>query len=178
MWDQVLTSFKGTLDKAESTYLAKAKSKHHLFLFSCFIRSNPHSYIFSKGFNCTDEENTSALATLRKRAWLALRAKVDEQTADAVILGKLRGHFEERFRYDENGVPRVWKPDDDIDGAFKKAKDQVRSIILWLGGEPDLMPFPDTGTYSPLLKNITNRFVSRVYPPIRFPNPLFYRRRL
>ena len=42
------------------------------------------------------------------------------------MLGKLRTHFEERFRYDEQGVPRVWKPDDDIDGAFKKAKDEVR----------------------------------------------------
>jgi hypothetical protein len=106
MWDQVLTTFKGTLDKAESTYLTKARS-----------------------FNCTEEENATALATLRKRAWLALRAKVDEQTADAVILSKLRGHFEERFRYDEHGVPRVWKPDDDIDGAFKKAKDQTLELI-------------------------------------------------
>lgn len=77
-------------------------------------------------FNCTDEENASSLATLRRRAWLALRAKIDEQTADPVLLGKLRTHFEERFRYDEDGIPRVWKPDDDIDGAFKKAKDQVR----------------------------------------------------
>ena len=77
-------------------------------------------------FNCTEEENASSLATLRRRAWLALRAKIDEQTADPVLLGKLRTHFEERFRYDEDGIPRVWKPDDDIDGAFKKAKDQVR----------------------------------------------------
>ena len=57
---------------------------------------------------------------------MALRAKIDEQMADPVILGKLRTHFEERFRYDEDGIPRVWKPEDDIDGAFKKAKDQVR----------------------------------------------------
>lgn len=78
------------------------------------------------GFNCTDEENVSSLAALRKRAWLALRAKIDEQTAEPVILGKLRGHFEERFRYDDHGLPRVWKPEDDIDGAFKKAKDEVR----------------------------------------------------
>lgn len=72
------------------------------------------------------------MANLRKRAWQVLRAKIDEQTADQVFLGKLRGHFEERFRYDEEGVPRVWKPDDDIDGAFKKAKDQVcvrRTIV-------------------------------------------------
>lgn len=77
------------------------------------------------GFNCTDEENATALATLRKRAWLALRAKVDEQTSDSAFLSKLRTYFEERFRYDEHGVPRVWSPEDDIDGAFKSAKDQV-----------------------------------------------------
>ncbi|OAX39781.1 root hair defective 3 GTP-binding protein [Rhizopogon vinicolor AM-OR11-026] len=106
MWDNVLSTFKQTLEKAESTYLAKARS-----------------------FNCTDDENVTSLAALRKRAWLALRAKIDEQTADTVILSKLRSHFEERFRYDDNGVPRVWRPDDDIDGAFKKAKEQTLDLI-------------------------------------------------
>lgn len=79
------------------------------------------------GFNCTEEENVSSLSALRKRAWIALRAKIDELTAEPVILSKLRAHFEERFRYDDEGVPRVWKPEDDIDSAFKKAKDEVRS---------------------------------------------------
>ncbi|KAF8915591.1 RHD3/Sey1 [Mucidula mucida] len=106
MWDRILKNFKQTLEKAEATYLAKAKS-----------------------FNCTEEENTLAVAALRRRAWQALRAKIDEQTADAVILGKLRAHFEERFRYDENGVPRVWKPEDDIDGAFKVAKDETLVLM-------------------------------------------------
>ncbi|OSD06948.1 root hair defective 3 GTP-binding protein [Trametes coccinea BRFM310] len=106
MWDKVLKVFRETLEKAESAYLSKAKS-----------------------FDCTDEENTTALATLRKRAWLALRSKIEEQTADAVFLSKLRGYFEERFRYDENGVPRVWRPDDDIDGAFRKAKEQTLELI-------------------------------------------------
>ncbi|KAK0448843.1 RHD3/Sey1 [Armillaria borealis] len=85
--------------------------------------------IFGLGFNCTDDENANALATLRRRAWQTLRSKIDEQTADGVILGKLRAHFEERFRYDDNGVPRVWKPEDDIDGAFKKAKDQTLELV-------------------------------------------------
>lgn len=106
MWDKVLSTFKETLEKAELTYLVKANS-----------------------FNCTEDENVTSLAALRKRAWLALRAKIDEQTADTVILGKLRTHFEERFRYDENAVPRVWRPDDDIDGAFKTAKEQTMDLI-------------------------------------------------
>jgi protein SEY1 len=58
-----------------------------------------------------------------------LRAKIDEQTADTAILTKLRAYFEERFRYDEHGVPCVWKPGDDIDGAFKKAKDATLELI-------------------------------------------------
>ena len=82
--------------------------------------------ILFPAFNCTEEENADSLATIQRRAWQALRAKIDEQTADAVVLSKLRVHFEERFRYDDQGVPRVWRPEDDIDGAFKKAKDQVR----------------------------------------------------
>ena len=49
-----------------------------------------------------------------------MEARLERESA---ILGKLRNHFEERFRYDEQGVPRVWKPDDGIDGAFEKAKD-------------------------------------------------------
>ncbi|KIY67094.1 root hair defective 3 GTP-binding protein [Cylindrobasidium torrendii FP15055 ss-10] len=106
MWDRILKSFKSTLSKAESTYLIKARS-----------------------FNCTEEENTVALATLRRRTWVAFREKIDEQTADSVILGKLRAYFEERFRYDEQGVPRVWKPEDDIDGAFMAARDQTLTLI-------------------------------------------------
>lgn len=33
--------------------------------------------------------------------------------------------FEDKFRYDESGVPRIWKPSDDIDGIFKSAREQV-----------------------------------------------------
>ncbi|QRW23775.1 GTP-binding protein [Rhizoctonia solani] len=106
MWDKLLKEFKEMLDKAEKTYIVKAKS-----------------------FNTTDEENETALAALRKRTWLAFRAKVDEQTADNVLMGILRTHFEEKFRYDAAGVPRVWRPDDDIDGAFRMARDDTLKYI-------------------------------------------------
>ncbi len=80
MWDKVLAAFRATLEQAEATYLRKATS-----------------------FNCTDEENETALVALRRKRWLSLRAKIDEQTADSVIAAKLRNYFEDRFRYDEAG---------------------------------------------------------------------------
>lgn len=119
MWDKVLGAFKQLLAKAESSYLKKAKGE------SSFLHPVAFFHKFAVAFNCTEEENANALSSLRTRAWLVLRAKIDELTADTAILGKFRMHFEERFRYDEHGVPRVWKPDDDIEGAFRKAKDEV-----------------------------------------------------
>ncbi|KAG9024686.1 Dynamin-like GTPase that mediates homotypic ER fusion [Tulasnella sp. JGI-2019a] len=106
MWDRVLQAFKESLTACETTYLTKAKS-----------------------FNSTEAEDAESIYILRKRAWLALRSKVDEQTADAVIVQKLRNYFEERFRYDEKGVPKVWRPEDDIDGAFARARDKTLELV-------------------------------------------------
>ncbi|GAA6050175.1 hypothetical protein JCM3770_000438 [Rhodotorula araucariae] len=106
MWDKVLGAFKAALAKAEEAYIRKATS-----------------------FNCTEEEMQAALSLLRRRAWLALRSKLDEHTADAPMLVKLKLVFEEKFRYDADGVPRVWKPEDDIDAVFRKARDSVLELI-------------------------------------------------
>jgi hypothetical protein len=102
MWDSVLTAFKDALAAGETAYVRKAAS-----------------------FNCTDKENEAALEAIRRKAWLGLVHKAQEQTGEAVLLSKLKLLFEEKFRYDEEGVPRVWKPEDDIDSIFKKAKDAV-----------------------------------------------------
>ncbi|BGP39920.1 Dynamin-like GTPase that mediates homotypic ER fusion [Rhodotorula kratochvilovae] len=106
MWDKVLVSFKAALAKAEEAYVRKATS-----------------------FNCSEEEKDAALSLLRRRAWLALRSKLDEHTAEAPMLVKLKLVFEEKFRYDADGVPRVWKPEDDIDAVFRKARDSVLELL-------------------------------------------------
>lgn len=33
--------------------------------------------------------------------------------------------LEEKFRYDDQGLPRVWKPEDDMDSYFQQAKNEV-----------------------------------------------------
>ena len=38
--------------------------------------------------------------------------------------------FEDRFRYDDEGVPRIWKPSDDIDGLFKSAREEVSLVFI------------------------------------------------
>ena len=84
------------------------------------------------GFNSSETENTESVINLEQRSWSLLRRKIDEELADAMILMKLRNRFEEKFRYDEKGLPRVWKPEDDIDSYFSKAKEEVLfTAALW-----------------------------------------------
>ncbi|WWC69983.1 protein SEY1 [Kwoniella pini CBS 10737] len=106
MWNIVLKTYKQVNEDAEQSYLTKAKA-----------------------YNCSEEENNAALLSLRARTWLSLRRKLEEQTSDATILATLRSTFEEKFRYDESGVPRVWKPEDDIESAFTKAKEETLSLL-------------------------------------------------
>lgn len=66
-----------------------------------------------------------SIASLRLNAWQSLRAKIDEQSTEPMMLVRLKLIFEEKFRYDKEGVPRVWKEDDEIEPVFKKARDEV-----------------------------------------------------
>jgi len=127
MWDSMLKAFCDVSDKASDVYLKRPKvrnDREHVGMCT--------SHIMSVGFNCMDEENADSLNILQRQGWSALWLKVEEQTSDPNILSKLRPTFEERFHYDEHGIPWVWKPEDDIDTAFCKAQDQVSTSLFAL----------------------------------------------
>ncbi|CAO3654175.1 unnamed protein product [Mucor hiemalis] len=83
----------------------------------------------AKSFNSSKKELDESIADLKLQAWIVLRKKVDEELADTMLLLKLRSRFEEKFRYDDHGLPRVWKPEDDIDSHFKRAKEDTLTLI-------------------------------------------------
>jgi hypothetical protein len=45
------------------------------------------------------------------------------------LLLKLRENFEDKFRYDDAGVPRIWRPTDDIEGIYTKARESTLQLI-------------------------------------------------
>ncbi|RHZ82865.1 hypothetical protein Glove_103g237 [Diversispora epigaea] len=106
MWGKIIRKFQQILENIENQLLKRAKS-----------------------FNSSEEENSTAIESLRKRSWLQFRKKVDEELADNMFLLKLRERFEEKFRYDEEGLPKVWKPEDDIDKHFRKAREEALRLI-------------------------------------------------
>ncbi|KAF9586387.1 Dynamin-like GTPase that mediates homotypic ER fusion [Lunasporangiospora selenospora] len=106
MWGRVIAIYQQTVEDAEQLLHKKART-----------------------FDLNEEEQGELVENLRRQAWVLLTKKVQEESMDAMMLLKLRNRFEEKFRYDDHGLPRVWKPSDDIDTPFRKARDETVELV-------------------------------------------------
>ncbi|KAL3427614.1 protein sey1 [Phlyctema vagabunda] len=106
LWDRIWRLFVATVKEAETRFIERAKS-----------------------FNASEDEIEVGLWRLRRKSWGVLRARIDEEVMEGNILLKLRENFEDKFRYDDLGVPRIWRPTDDIEGVYTKAKESTLTLI-------------------------------------------------
>ena len=105
-WDRIWNVFVETVLDAERRFTDRASS-----------------------FDASLEEVDVGLWRLRRKSWGVLRAKIDEEMIEGNLLLKLRENFEDKFRYDEAGVPRIWRPTDDIEGVYTRARESTLTLI-------------------------------------------------
>jgi hypothetical protein len=105
-WDRVWNVFVETVLDAERRFTDRASS-----------------------FDASLEEVDVGLWRLRRKSWGVLRAKIEEEMIEGNLLLKLRENFEDKFRYDEAGVPRIWRPTDDIEGLYTRARESTLTLI-------------------------------------------------
>ncbi|KAL8992247.1 MAG: hypothetical protein Q9169_007249 [Polycauliona sp. 2 TL-2023] len=120
IWDRIWGVFTKTVKEAERRFTDRARS-----------------------FDASADEVDVGIWRLRRKSWGVLRAKIDEEMMEGNLLLKLRENFEDKFRYDEAGVPRIWRPTDDIDGIYTKARESTLALI------PLLCRFQSASTSSP-----------------------------
>ena len=120
IWDRIWSVFIKTVQEAEKRFTDRAKS-----------------------FDASSGEVDVGLWRLRRKSWGVLRAKIDEEMMEGNLLLKLRENFEDKFRYDESGVPRIWRPTDDIEGMYTKARESTLTLI------PLLSRFQSSHTSAP-----------------------------
>ncbi|RCI16549.1 hypothetical protein L249_2256 [Ophiocordyceps polyrhachis-furcata BCC 54312] len=120
LWDRIWTVFTGVVAEAEGRFAERARS-----------------------FDASSDEVEVGMWRLRRKSWVGLREKIEEEVMEGNILLKLRENFEDKFRYDEAGVPRIWRPADDIEGLYTKARESTLTLI------PLLSRFRLSETYAP-----------------------------
>lgn len=120
LWDRIWRVFTDTVSHAETRFTDRARS-----------------------FDASPDEVEVGLWRLRRKSWGALRDKIDEEMMEGNLMLKLRENFEDKFRYDDEGVPRIWRPSDDIEGLYTKARESTLELI------PLLSRFKLSSTSSP-----------------------------
>ena len=120
LWDRIWSVFVSIVKEAQERFAERAKS-----------------------FEASEDEVDVGLWRLRRKSWIALRERIEEEVMEGNILLKLRENFEDKFRYDEAGVPRIWRPSDDIEGLYTRARESTLSLI------PLLSRFRLVETYAP-----------------------------
>jgi len=120
LWDRIWNVFVAIVKEAQERFTERAKS-----------------------FEASEDEVDVGLWRLRRKSWIALRERIEEEVMEGNILLKLRENFEDKFRYDEAGVPRIWRPSDDIEGIYTRARESTLSLI------PLLSRFRLSETYAP-----------------------------
>jgi len=83
----------------------------------------------SKGFQLSETENQSSMSQIHKHCLQQLRKKLEEEVSEKNLVSKLKERFEGVFRYDSKGIPRVWKPEDDIDRYYAAAKRKADQLL-------------------------------------------------
>lgn len=106
LWDRIWNVFTDTVSHAETRFTDRARS-----------------------FDASPDEVEVGLWRLRRKSWGALRDKIDEELMEGNLLLKLRENFEDKFRYDQDGVPRIWRPTDDIEGLYTRARESTLTLI-------------------------------------------------
>lgn len=123
-WDKVLVFFNNTVLFALTSVTTKYKKVTN-GPSSNNITSSGHDF----GVGGTDEENERGVREIRRSAWIALDTALKQITRDENVLFRLREHFEDLFKYDQNGVPIVWKAGDDIESPYIAAREKALQML-------------------------------------------------
>lgn len=69
------------------------------------------------------------LLVLHQQLWSTVIDRIKEELSDTVLLARIRQRFEDHFRYNAEGLPRVWQKGVDIDTCFREARDSAEQLI-------------------------------------------------
>ncbi|SCU91271.1 LAFA_0F02784g1_1 [Lachancea sp. 'fantastica'] len=110
LWDQVIESFESIIAKAAQRFATGDKT-----------------FDFQVGLS--PEENAKVYKQVRSNAWATLHEIVNDYLTEDNIVSILRERFENKFRFDENDSPRLWKNEEEIDTVYRVAKEYATEVL-------------------------------------------------
>ncbi|CEP63421.1 dynamin-like GTPase SEY1 LALA0_S08e02080g [Lachancea lanzarotensis] len=110
LWDRVIESFESIIAKAVRSFACEDKT-----------------FDFQVGL--LPEENATVYRQIRSNAWATLHEIINDYLTEDNVVSILRDRFENKFRFDENDSPRLWKHEEEIDTVYRVAKEYATDVL-------------------------------------------------
>jgi hypothetical protein len=85
MWHKIIEAYQSTVSDGQELLAKKAKS-----MYKCFFFHAQKCLFLSLGFDSSEKEIEKSIVDLKRRAWVILCKRVNEELADNLLLLKLR----------------------------------------------------------------------------------------
>lgn len=108
-WTNVLLKFKAL----ETETLARFES------------GDTHDF----GLGTSEEYNRITVQSLKFRSWEAFHDLVHKHISKDNLLNMLQERFDDKFRYDENGLPRLYQNALELEGSFNESKIHALKVL-------------------------------------------------
>ncbi|ODV77171.1 putative stress-related vesicular transport protein [Suhomyces tanzawaensis NRRL Y-17324] len=81
------------------------------------------------GLGTSDSDNVAGVERLQVQAWVALHSVVHRVITRDSVLQLMKDKFEDVFRYDENGMPRLYQKVEELETSFGAARKQTQQMV-------------------------------------------------
>ncbi|QLQ82171.1 hypothetical protein HG537_0G04260 [Torulaspora globosa] len=103
-------------------------------MFDSTIKESIHKFMEANGdydfqVGLSNEQNEKLVRQIYHAGWHLLNVTVHDYLKEDTVVGILRDRFESKFRYDDSGSPRLWKNEEEIDQAFRVAKEHALEVL-------------------------------------------------
>ncbi|CDO96298.1 unnamed protein product [Kluyveromyces dobzhanskii CBS 2104] len=102
--------------------------------FESYLDGNLKKYTDADGnvdfqTGAASEVNEKTLQILQKNAWSFLDHTIHGYLTEDNVVDILRAVFNDKFRYDDAGLPKFWKNESEVDSSYRLAKSEALNVL-------------------------------------------------
>lgn len=104
--------------------------------FNSLVESLVEPFKTEKGYDfkleLSDEANQLNYEKIKTGCWILFDHIIHDYITEDNVLNILRNKFDQFFRYDDKGLPKIWENSIDIDNYFTEARTKTLSLLPYL----------------------------------------------
>lgn len=108
-WDTILSSFKQLLEKSLAPYLTDDQ--------------------YDFGLGIKSDLNKESVDKFKFKSWCKFYQLLKKNLSKDNVLNILKEKFDEKFRYDENGIPKLYSNEFELEASFNEAKSESMALV-------------------------------------------------